>query len=446
MNKFNGKWFDGASLCALVVAMCTQIDARSLGRDTLDEGLGYATKTIKLALGDAVFALVVAYFLARVIQTRSWKRLWWPPLPCFALVFALVLSLLHSPTIFEVLRAGGKDAVLPLREAIVEIVQWVGYFLVAPWVFVNLLFDRRDENDAVNRVDLGIRALFFGVAASAILATVQTVSFTQDAPRGLWTSPNIYGAFLAFCLPLLLETETRDERAQLRLTFLGFVLAIVALVTLTSFWAVLALFLGLLMAAIARPGTPKIRIFRLGVVGMLVVVAVLSWRNIEGLRGFREESSRIASQTQRVKKQLVEWQVATRFGAPRERALATGFGPGNYQSNIGTLYQYDSVPNEERMPPDSNNLWLVQAVSTGVLGLGALLWTVGHFFGLAWRNRGSWLGAGVVGALGAWIFVNFFHASLVRGAGLVLAFLFALAVVAASNQSESSAVKSPEKS
>jgi hypothetical protein len=86
------------------------------------------------------------------------------------------------------------------------------------------------------------------------------------------------------------------------------------------------------------------------------------------------------------------------------------------------------------MPPDSNNLYLVQAVSLGFLGLGALLWVFGHFARQAWtamkRHRGDWLGAGVVGSLCAFLFVNLFHALIVRGTGIVLAFVLSLAIIA----------------
>ncbi len=440
------QWLDGASLSLLIVAMCGQVDAKTLGRDTFAE-FGYVTKTVKLAVGDAVFALVVAYFIGRCIQTKAWQRLWWPPLPCFALVFALIISLLHSPTIFAIFEAHGKDHHLPLREAILEIAQWTGYFVVAPWIFVNLILDKRGETE-INRLDLSIRSFFFAVAASAIMAFIQSSLFTEDAPRGLWSSANIYGAFLGFSLPLLLEAESDNPKSQGRFILLGFVLIGAALVTMVSIWALVSLIVGLIVACIARPGTPKTRIFRLGVVGLVIVAATLSWRQGEKLRGFRETSIKLASPPphfQQVKKQFIEWQVASRFNAPRERAFATGYGPGNYQGNIGPLYSYDSVPNEEKMPPDSNNLWAVQAMSIGVLGFGTLLWVVGYFWTLAWKSRSYWLGAGVVGAMSSWIFVNFFHASLVRGAGLVMAFLFALAVVASSNQINSSTVNKSEK-
>ena len=86
------------------------------------------------------------------------------------------------------------------------------------------------------------------------------------------------------------------------------------------------------------------------------------------------------------------------------------------------------------MPPDSNNLYLVQAVSIGALGLGALIWMMAHFAGLAWQARmrdpQAWLPAGVLAALLSVAFVNLFHAMFVRGTGLVLAFVFSLAVIA----------------
>jgi hypothetical protein len=99
------------------------------------------------------------------------------------------------------------------------------------------------------------------------------------------------------------------------------------------------------------------------------------------------------------------------------------------------------LPNEEKMPPDSNNLYLVQAVSIGVLGLGTLLWVIGHFMSTARRamrwTPTDWLPFGVFAALCAWLSVNVFHAGIVRGGGVVLAFMLSLAVVAGSRSRES---------
>lgn len=430
-------WFDGASLALLVATMCSQLDVKSLGRDTLAEGLGFASKTFKIALSDVVFAAVVLYFVARVIQMRAWKRLWWPPLACWALIFALVISALHSPTIGAQIAEQGKLVTEYSKLALSDIVQWSAYFLVAPWVFVNLIHDRRAGGEPVSRRALAIATLGVAALLSGAAAMAQLELFKLDAPRGLFSSPNVYGAFMALVAPLLLESESgeRGARAQLATTLAGVLVAAALLFTGVSLWAILALLIGLLAAVVARQGQLKIKAYRLAFVGVFAIVALTAWRGQSSLAEFRAHFTRLGDAQEPVKKQFVEWQVATRFNTSRERAFATGYGPGNYQSNIGTLYQYDSVPNEKKMPPDSNNLWLVQAMSLGVLGLGALVWVVAHFWSLAWRaarlNSGDWLGAGVIGSLSAWIFVNFFHALIVRGAGLVLAFVFALTVVAA---------------
>ncbi|PQV62999.1 hypothetical protein B1R32_11741 [Abditibacterium utsteinense] len=442
------RFLDGASLCALIVAMCSQVDVRRVGRDTLAEGLGYATKTLAVALSDVVFLLVALYFVARVIQLRAWKRLWWPPLACFALIFALILSALHSGSVVNAVAASiaehgfGPRALITKesKEVLAEIAQWSAYFLVAPWLFVNLLHDRRElgerelgENErVVSRRSLAIGAFTFAVMASGIAALWQLQSFTASAPRGFFGSANVYGAFLALAIPLLLENESSDTRVQIRSWMLSLVLLFVALWTVVSVWAFAAAAIGLVFVVLARRGNVRLKAFRLCLVAALAVLTLGLWRAPSALVPFRADSVRLSSEKQRVKKQFIEWQAALGWSVPRERAFATGVGPGNYQLNIGPLY--NSLPNEEKMPPDSNNLYLVQGVSVGILGLGALLWVLGHFWALAWRAAkkfpDDWLGAGVVGALSSWLFVNTFHALIVRGAGLVLAFLFALAVIA----------------
>jgi len=147
----------------------------------------------------------------------------------------------------------------------------------------------------------------------------------------------------------------------------------------------------------------------------------------------RAEFLRASSAGEKVKKQYIEWYAALGWSTPRQRALATGVGPGNYQLNIGPYY--GGLPNEEKMPLDSNNLYLVQGVSLGILGLGALLWVLSYFGGQARlalrRFPHDWLGAAVLASLAAFLAVNLFHALIVRGVGLVLAFILSLAIIAA---------------
>ena len=448
-------FLDGAGLCALILAMCSQVDVRRVGRDTLAEGLGYATKTLSVALSDVVFLLVALYFVARVAQMRAWKRLWWPPLPCFVLIFALVLSMLHSGSILSAIAASvgengfGPRALLvkESKEAIAEIVQWSAYFLIAPWLFVNLLHDRRDETAFVSRRTLALGAFTLATLASGFAALQQLQEFKASAPRGFFTSPHVYSAFLALALPLLLESESSDTRAQIRGWIISLALVFLALWTVVSPFALVAIGIGLFLTVLSRHAGIRLRAFRLSLVAALAIFTLGMWRLPDAMQPYRRVETTLGSPSQKVKKQFVEWQAALGWSVPRERAFATGVGPGNYQLNIGPFY--NSLPNEEKMAPDSNNLWLVQGVSIGILGLGALLWVISHFWGLAWRAArkfpSDWLGAGVVGALTSWIVVNAFHALIVRGAGLVLAFLFALAVVAAQTERNETADSSVEK-
>jgi hypothetical protein len=456
-------FLDSLSLIGLILAMCSQLDVRHIGRDTWKEGLGYMTKTLAVALSDVVFLLVAAYFIVRVIQLKAWKKLWWPPLACYALLFAMLLSTVHSGRVMHSIPASiesrkefakelaqakkdqtpagiekvkkmmaDKPPTLPkeVKEAVAEIVQWSAYFLVAPWVLVNLLHDRR--SGYISRRTVAIATFIFAAMVSGIVALVQAQQVADAAPVGLFMSPNVYGAFLALAIPFIVENESEDIRVQGRYWICAAVLIFIALATVTSPWAFIALGIGLVVAVLARTGGVKLKAFRLALIAALALVTVGFWRMPRSLSPFRTEQLSLASDQQKVKKQFVEWQAALGWSVPRERSFATGVGPGNYQLNIGPYY--NSLPNEEKMPPDSNNLYLVQAVSIGVLGLGALLWVVLHFWSTAWRAAkkfpGDWLGAGVCAALSSWLFVNLFHALVVRGAGLVLAFLFALAVIA----------------
>ena len=427
---------DSILLALLCFAMCGQMDVRKFGRDTLAEGLGYASKTFALSISDVLFVIVIGWFIARTIQLRAWSRLWWPPLACFALLFALLLSLVHSPSIGASIVAEHSFRTKEVKVALADIAQWIAYFGVAPWVFVNLLRDRREpDGTVIRREGIVIGALVVAFVVSGVIALVQTQINAGAAPRGLWTSPNLFAGFVAFMLPFLDEIEIPHPRfALVPLGLSLFCIGIVWL-CLVSPWAAGAAWLGLLLSWIARPNVKRLRIARLALLVFVFAFFSLTWNRNPQLRGLRADELRLASVQQKVKKRWIEWQVASRWNKPSERAFATGYGPGNYQSKIGELYQYDAIPNEEKMPPDSNNLYLVQVMSVGILGLAALLWVLGHFWRIAWQaaQKGSWLGAAVFGSLGAWMLVNPFHALVVRGAGLLLALFFALAVAANDN-------------
>jgi MFS family permease len=438
----------------LILAMCSQIDPLTVGRDTLAEGLGYATKTLKVALSDIALLLCFLWFLFRTASLRAGRKLWWPPLPCWALIMAMVVSLVHSPHVVDAVadtfaKAGGPKGMVKAvatkesKEAIAEVLQFGAYFILAPLLFVNLLQDRRN-GVLIERRRFALHVFSFAVLLNVLVATYQLLAFARVAPRGLFGSPNIYAVFLAMSLPLLVAMVMREWTKVLPPLIVTGISLLLGLLTVASVWAMLAILVGIIVAGVLQ----RVPMRTVVVGAASLIIFFTAWNTQVKLKSHRLETSSVSSATQAVKKQYVEWYAALGWAVPKGQELPlgvaqlhqyeTGVGPGNYQQNIGPYYS--SLPNEEKMPPDSNNLYLVQAVSIGVLGLGALLWVIGHFMGTtrsAMRVISTdWLPFGVFAALCAWMVVNVFHAGIVRGNGVVLEFIMSLAVVAASRSGE----------
>ena len=457
-------WLDYVFLGLLLVAMSSQINVGDIGQDTYAKE-GYVTKTLKIAVPDIALLLNIVWFALRTTLARGWKRLWWPPLPAWALIFAMVLALVHSPSIWnkagEVLaemegknsgwRAdlkavmADKGASQAVKEGIAETIQFGLYFIVAPLILVNLLVDRRDADRVIDRREFALRCFAGGAVLMVALALWQNVQAPREAPRALFSSPNAFAAWFAIVLPLLFAWSQNDRvllhkggpASIVRRLLLP--VALMGMLAVMSLWSHIAALCGLLAMALLARGARRVR---LGTLALLVALFTGALWAQSPRDARREPFVSLGSAKEKVKKQYIEWYAAAGWAAPSERAFTNGVGPGNYQLNIGPYYS--SLPNESKLPPDSNNLYLVQAVSLGVLGLSALLWTVGHFARranearkyLQARHQDAWLPIGVLGSLVSWGVVNIFHASIVRGTGLVLALLCALSVVALSHQSD----------
>ncbi len=435
-------WLDALTLCALIFAMCSQINLGDIGRDTTAEG--YVTKQLKIALPDIALLICFAWFALRTTLTRAWQKIWWPPFACWALIVVLLVSIIHSRPLVNAVAeslsdadSGLKPMLLALltkesKEALAKTIQFVGYFLIAPLLFVNLIHDTRNTA-FISRRRLALWS-FFGALVLVVLLSMTQLFRGSLAPQALFDSPNAYAGFCAIGLPLLLA---RLASARVKMpAAIGLCTAaiLVFAITMTSFWAGLTILIAFAFVGILLR-VPVRAFIALGIVGVLLA---LLWPAQSNLKAVRLQSYSLMhqspeSQKWQVKKQFIEWQVAiARLADPREASLATGAGPGNYQFNIGSYYA--RLPNEKKMPPDSNNLFLVQAVNIGLLGLATLLWVIYRFAQIASvalkKYRDDWLAAGVLGSLLAWMIVNCFHALIVRGTGVVVAFLLALAVIA----------------
>jgi hypothetical protein len=511
--------------------MCSQFNLRAIGQNTLAQG--FATKQLFIALSDVMLVLVFGWFVVRTTAMRAWRRLWWPPVACWALLAALLIAALHSHTIVDsvapaLAKAHGLKGIIkafltePGKEAIAEIIQFTAYFVIAPFLFVNLIHDRR-SGVLIERLRFALEAFALAVLITTATALWQMRGgLTSPAPVAFFGSSNIYSGFLAMALPLLAAHALNTWRNRLPVIIIACLALVMGLLTMTSLWAVIAVFMGVLIAGclLRVPGRMA------ALLGIMLITTALAWyapmqlagnwnefkdaqksaakalkqyeesikhaegaraeasaaeveddkaldairaakareakvlaakaREAKALAAMRAAKARLAntllnraehlhvnSAAQKVKKPYMEWYAAMGWNVPREKSFATGVGPGNYQLNIGPFYS--SLPNEEKMPLDSNNLYLVQAVSLGLLGLGAIIWLLASFGPqalIAWRRApDDWLGSGVLAALAAFVEVNIFHALFVRGTGLVLAFILSLAIVAVQRAAQPAAAQ-----
>lgn len=434
--QYNLALVDTAFIVFLIAAMCSQLNLGDIGKDTTAQG--YVTKQLKVALPDIALFLNFLWFAARTTMMRAWKKLWWPPFPCYALLFAMVLAALHSRPLVAAIAENlttshGPKAFITKesKEAIAEIIQFAGYFLIAPLLFVNVIHDRRVE-PVISRRRVALWSFGFFLGLALVWAALQKVRGMED-PQGLFGSPNALAAFTALALPLfvarLFHRRTEPKAA------IGIVAAalLLCLYTLVSLWSVLAIVGGAtILIALQKPQ----RITMYAVAPLLLIFAGLwvshptAGRDLfMHLQGAPDKHGKITV----VKKQYIEWfAAATRLADPRESSFSTGVAPGNYQFSIGTFF--NRLSSDEKVKPDSNNLYLVQAINIGVLGLGALLWVVWYFGRLAWTARGrfqdDWLGAAVITSIAVWAFLNIFHALIVRGTGVAFALILSFAVIA----------------
>jgi len=432
-------WIDSIALAVLVLCMCTQIDVGAIGRETLSQG--FATKRLFIALPDVMLLVVFVWFVLRTSLLRAWKKIWLPPFPCFALVACLILSMVHSRPLILAVQNSLADAhgilhilkailtTKEFKEAFAQILQWTGFFVFAPLIFVNLIYDRSGEKVLLRR-RLALACLAIGVIAAIAINLLP-----NQALANVWfSSPNMYGGFLAIAVPLIFA-KVLSHRNKIKADwlwvsgFLGMVALVALLYTMMDLWSVTALILGVVVAGFLYKA--RARTATIVVLSLIFVLALWPKQQVQNV--YRFQTWQVPSDTQFVKKQYIEWYVAARRTIdPRMHAFATGIGAGNYQFSIGSYYA--RLPNEEKMPPGSNNLYLVLADDIGILGLASLLWMLGYFFKRAYEamrlNRNDWLGAGVIGLLVSFLFVNNFHALIVRGIGLVLVFAFSLAIVA----------------
>ncbi len=324
------------------------------------------------------------------------------------------------PILFVGLTALSLISSTNVPRSVAELLQWAEYFIAAFLLFKSALEDRTMRQWALNA--------FIGVAAVVILLGLSqylSPAVTAFQVRATFGNSNVFGGFLALLLPLffglMLDARSREARIALWLIILaGFTVVL-------SGGAFLALAVSFAAMAITRGWKAFTGCAAAVLVGVFLLMPVLPRDNQETLR----QSVMLFNDDGEVTRRYAEWQAAMEM--IREHPVF-GVGAGCYQDRIGSFYGLIPVPGGKAAQPDSQNLFLVLSASIGLPGLAAFL---GILMGaMANAARGavrltadakSGLAVGVFGSLLAFSIACLWSPLLVRGIGIPLAFVLALA-------------------
>lgn len=358
-----------------------------------------------LSPADLALALTAGVWLLDILATREWRRLL--PLPPW-------------PSLLFVALAACSAALAPFKAlALKDLVQYAEYVLVGHLVFAAFL---RGHPRAPR---LALLALSAAAALCVGLALAQYFSSAELLNvRGSFGNRNVLGGFLALALPLAfgaaLGVRPLWAKGLLALLLLaGFTVNLSG----ASYFAV-----AIVIACLAAARGPKLFI--------PVAALLLAWQAFVLPRLPREndlahfQSVALYDANGTVERRYPDWQAAYSMTLTHPWL---GVGLGNYQKHVGQYY--DNIPRQTGpSEPDIQNLYLVLAASAGwpaLLAFLALLACACRAAHTAGSSAGSTLRAslaqGAAGSLAAFAFTAVWHPLLVRGIGLPLVFMVALA-------------------
>jgi hypothetical protein len=391
-------------------------------------------KAPRLTLADIVIWLAGGLLFIRMLVRRDFSVLRTLPAAAVLLVSLATVSMVFAKSRFT---------------AVAEVVQHFEYFLVFYLAAVSVLTTR-------GRVELAL-SLWLGVACIAAawgLAEYLDRSRSAVEVAGPFLNRNVLGGYVAMLAPLcwglLLHRRAWPTLLQsLALPAAGFVVVLAG-----GPWMGMAV--GVLVVSAVRSR----RLLPVVLPAMLVLVVgvypVLPRNNAEvlakSLGVFDTDMKTVVRapsadlvEAARISPRCLEWQACLRSLTPgihdelgmtrleHSGRLLVGVGIGNYQQNIGRFYGTLPKPNENTIEPDTHNLYLVMAVSTGVPAALAFLWLVGSFIRRAAAGcrdahdpflRGLFLGC--IGAMASLLVTNIFTQTLVHGSGPAMILVFAL--------------------
>lgn len=270
-----------------------------------------------------------------------------------------------------------------------------------------------------------------------IVQTPNAVSstFGSWSKHGYYPSRNAYAGFLALVLPFALALLVTERKRGAIVLWLS-LLFIGAACSLMAGYVAPALLLGLLVTGVSL-GMKTGRYVVLGIVGYVVLISLLG--------GLTLNAGQIISEPLKLKISTADAKNYTDDGVPilkkswgeQQAALNVyrhhplfGVGSGRYQEEIANGYDTLGGVDRQRLESDAQNGYLLTLVSTGLLGLAALLALLGGYLKLA-RDRirllpGDPWAAAQLGALVAVVLMLFATNVWVRGTSVVFAALLAM--------------------
>jgi len=384
----------------------------------------------RLGLADLLLAATAGVWGLDILLTRGWRRLWAARPHWTHLLFTLCA-------------AAAVCTAVDRGEALKELVQIFEYFIVGAMVFAAFLRER-DDTALVGARLVSHPPLFptLGVVTAVVLALALVQYFSPAGHRsiacfaepktldiivnvlggrespllvgGTFGNRNVLGGFMTLALPLAAAGALGAVRGIA--ARIGCALLLLAGLTVilsgAAYWAVI-------IAVVALAAARGVKVF------IPVALVLVLWQACVLPNLPREndlchfESVALYDDAGQPTRRYPEWQAAASMILTHPWL---GVGPGNYQRQVGPFY--GQVPNATGpAEPDIQNLYLVLGATCGLpalLAFGALLTTA---IGSA-QKAGR---AGVVAALAAFSLACVWHPLLVRGLGLPLVFVLALA-------------------
>jgi O-antigen ligase len=356
--------------------------------------------------GDIALVLAAGVWALDTLVRRDWARLrHLPPWPHWLFVGCAAVSLLAAPD---------KGA------AVKDFVQYMAYFMVGSMLFESFL----REGGQRARQALAVLAVVTGMVLALALAQYCGGGDDPLAVRGSFGNRNVLGGFLALALPFCCAGLMGAAKGAVKAVCAAMLAAGLAVnLSGASYFAVALVLLCMAAAKGARWFLP-------------VAACLLLWQNAVLPRLPRENdivhyrSVALYDEGGEPERRYPEWQASYSMTLTHPW---TGVGLGNYQKHIGQYYA--QVPRRTGpAEPDTQNLYLVLASSLGLPGLLAFLAVLAYAASAALRGAAGaapedrrWQAWGVAGALGAFAITAVWHPLLVRGIGLPLVFLLALA-------------------